>query len=75
MAGLDCLRDMQFRSIADDQLVKALAQRGISRQHRRWLGVHPVIKEAGANGTNGKIKTGPRLSDFRMVRGPGMPDN
>jgi len=73
MAGLDALRDMQFRSISDDQLVKVLAKRGISRQHRRWLGVHPVIKGPNANGKNGR--KGPKLSDFRMVRGPGMRDN
>lgn len=73
MAGLDALRDMQFRAISDDQLIKALAKRGISRQHRRWLGVHPVIKEPNANGKNGK--KGPRMSDFRLVRGPGMRDN
>ena len=73
MAGLDTLRDMQFRSIADDQLVKALAKRGISRQHRRWLGLHPVIKDPNDNGKSGR--KGPRMSDFRMVRGPGMRDN
>lgn len=72
MAGLDALRDMQFRSIADDQLVKALAQRGVHREHRRWLGVHPVIKDLDAK-KNGK--KGPKMSDFRMVRGPGMRDN
>jgi hypothetical protein len=69
MASLDVLRDMQFRSIADDQLVKALAQRGVNREHRRWLGVHPVIKDPNAK------KKGPKMSDFRIVRGPGMRDN
>jgi hypothetical protein len=73
MAGLDALRDMQFRSIADDQLVKALAKRGVHREHRRWLGVHPVIKDPASTKQNGK--KGPRMSDFRMVRGPGMSDN
>ncbi len=76
MAGLDTLRDMQFRSIADDQLVKTLAKRGIGRAHRRWLGVHPVIKDSDANGKTGKNgKKGPKMSDFRVVRGPGMSDN
>ncbi|HEX5165890.1 MAG TPA: hypothetical protein VFV93_10885 [Thermomicrobiales bacterium] len=73
LAGLDALRDMQFRAIADDQLIKALAARGVNRQHRRWLGVHPVIKDTNEK-ANGK-KKGPRLADFRMVRGPGMRDN
>jgi hypothetical protein len=73
LAALDALRDMQFRAIADNQLVKELAARGVNRQHRRWLGVHPVIKDPNGNG-NGK-KKGPRLADFRMVRGPGMRDN
>lgn len=73
LAGVDVVRDMQFRSIADDQLVRALANRGIHRQHRRWLGVHPVINDPAAKGKNGK--KGPKLADFRMVRGPGMRDN
>jgi hypothetical protein len=73
LTGLDAVRDMQFRAIADDQLVKALAMRGVSRQHRRWLGIHPVVKDPNEK-SNGK-KKGPRLADFRMVRGPGMRDN
>lgn len=73
MAGVDVLRDMEYRAIADDQLVKALAKRGISRPHRRWLGVHPVIKTPGADEKHGR--KGPKLADFRMVRGPGMRDN
>ncbi len=72
LTGVDVLRDMQFRAIADDQLVKALATRGIRRDHRRWLGVHPVIKDPNAK-KNGK--KGPKLTDFKMVRGPGMRDN
>jgi hypothetical protein len=72
LTGLDVLRNMEFRSIADDQLVRALRQRGINRGHRRWLGVHPVIKSPD---DNGKKKKGPKLSEFRMVRGPGMRDN
>jgi hypothetical protein len=70
LAGMDVLREMEFRSIADDQLVKALAKRGIRREHRRWLGVHPVIKDP-----NAPKKKGPKLADFKMVRGPGMQDN
>ncbi|HYI15288.1 MAG TPA: hypothetical protein VEX37_07855 [Thermomicrobiales bacterium] len=73
MAGLDVLRDMQFRSIADDQLVKALAARGVRREHRRWLGVHPVIKDPEAPSKSGK--KGPKMTEFKMVRGPGMRDN
>jgi hypothetical protein len=71
LAGLDVLREIEFRSIADDQLVKALAKRGIRREHRRWLGVHPVIKDAN----EASKKKGPKLADFKMVRGPGMRDN
>jgi hypothetical protein len=66
--GLDILRDMNFRAIADDQLVKALAKRGIASKHRRWLGVHPVKPASGDQ------KRGPRISGFRQVRGPGMPE-
>jgi metal-dependent amidase/aminoacylase/carboxypeptidase family protein len=66
--GLDILRNMTYRAIADDQLVKTLAKRGIASNHRRWLGVHPVQPSP-----NDK-KRGPRLKDFRQVRGPGMPE-
>jgi len=73
LAGLDVLREMEFRSIVDDQLVKALAKRGITRAHRRWLGVHPVIKEP--RDPNESKKKGPRKTNFNIVRGPGMRDN
>lgn len=71
MTGIDVLRDATYRAIADDQLVKALAARGMSRAHRRWLGVHKV--KPPAEGSGGKPRRGPTLTDFRMVRGPGLP--
>lgn len=67
MTGIDVLRDATYRAIADDQLVKALAARGISRAHRRWLGVHPVKPKPADE----KSRGGPRVSDFRVVSGPG----
>ncbi len=70
MTGIDVLRDSTYRAIADDQLVKALAARGISRAHRRWLGVHRVKPDPKGGD---KPKKGPTLTDFRMVRGPGLP--
>ncbi len=71
MTGIDILRDQTYRAIADDQLVKSLAARGISRAHRRWLGVRPVKPDAASS--DDKPRRGPRVSDFRMVRGPGLP--
>lgn len=71
--GLDIVRDMSFRAIADDQLVKALRERGVERPHRRWLGVHRVQpKPEGQDGE--PKKRGPRLTDFSIVSGPGLPN-
>ncbi|HMM42110.1 MAG TPA: hypothetical protein PKA95_09435 [Thermomicrobiales bacterium] len=71
MTGIDVLRDSTYRAIADDQLVQALSARGISRAHRRWTGVHRVKPDP--EGSSGKHRRGPQVSDFRMVRGPGLP--
>lgn len=68
MTGIDVLRDSTYRAIADDQLIKALAARGLGRAHRRWLGVHPV-RRASAD-SDGERRRGPTVSDFRMVNGP-----
>ena len=67
MTGIDVLRDSTYRAIADDQLVKALAARGSSRAHRRWLGVNPVIREPKGNAD--KPRRGPTVSDFRVIDG------
>lgn len=69
MTGIDVLRDATYRATADDQLVKALQERGINRAHRRWLGIHRVQP----GGKKPKRKGGPTVTDFRMVRGPGLP--
>ncbi|MCO5175821.1 MAG: hypothetical protein M9890_02460 [Thermomicrobiales bacterium] len=69
MTGIDVLRDSTYRAIADDQLVKALSERGINRAHRRWLGVHRVQP----GGKKPKRKSGPTVTDFQIVRGPGLP--
>lgn len=70
MTGIDVLRDATYRAVADDQLVQALSARGISRPHRRWTGVHRVKPDPDGGGKN---RRGPQVSDFRMVRGPGLP--
>lgn len=76
--GLDVLRDMDFRAIADSQLVKTLKARGIERPFRRWLGVHPVLPPDPVNGReggngSGNGNGGPKLESFRIVRDPGLP--
>jgi metal-dependent amidase/aminoacylase/carboxypeptidase family protein len=71
--ALDLIRDIQFRSIADAQLVKALAARGMQREFRRWLGVHPVLPKQKSDEED-KPK-GPRITEFKWVRGPGLPNN
>lgn len=62
--SLDILRDIDFRAIADNQLVKALAKRGETRAHRRWTGLHPVRPKESTNGAH----KGPKLKDFKIVR-------
>jgi metal-dependent amidase/aminoacylase/carboxypeptidase family protein len=62
--ALDILRDIDFRAIADNQLVKSLAARGETRAHRRWTGLHPVRPKESTNGA----KKGPQLKDFKIVR-------
>jgi hypothetical protein len=71
LAGIDLVTSMEFRSIADDQLVKALRARGVERKHRRWLGVHPVMP---AKETEQRAR-GPKMTEFKWVRGPGITDN
>lgn len=50
LAGVDVLTDINIRSIADAQLVKAMRERGIPRGYRRWTGVHPVLPKPTAEG-------------------------
>lgn len=73
--SLDVIRDATFRAIADDQLVRAMAERGIERKHRRWTGLHPVIREPKneADAEPAKPK-GPRVTEIKWVRGPGIPN-
>lgn len=65
--SLDILRDMDFRAIADTQLVRALAHRGEQREFRRWTGLHPVRQKESTNGAH----KGPKLKDFKVVRQAG----
>jgi metal-dependent amidase/aminoacylase/carboxypeptidase family protein len=65
--SLDILRDVDFRAIADTQLVRALAKRGEQRDFRRWTGLHPVRPKESTNGSH----KGPRLRDFKIVRQAG----
>ncbi|HUG14920.1 MAG TPA: hypothetical protein VMM78_07845 [Thermomicrobiales bacterium] len=65
--SMDIVRDLDFRAIADNQLVRALAQRGEIRPHRRWTGLHPVRPKESSNGA----QKGPKLKDFKIVRQTG----
>jgi hypothetical protein len=66
-AALDLYRELDFRAMTDNQLVKALAARGVERPHRRWTGLHPVLPK-----TDGESHArGPALLDFKIVKGPG----
>lgn len=62
--SLDIIRDIDFRAVADNQLVKALGLRGENRAHRRWTGLHPVRPKETTNGA----RKGPQLKDFKIVR-------
>jgi hypothetical protein len=42
LTAIDFLSDTNMRSFCDNQLVKALAERGVTRGYRRWTGVHAV---------------------------------
>jgi metal-dependent amidase/aminoacylase/carboxypeptidase family protein len=73
--ALDVIRDATFRAIADDQLVKAMAERGIRRAHRRWTGLHPVIPDPEDERDPADAKpAGPKVTEFKWVRGPGLPN-
>jgi hypothetical protein len=65
--GLDVLGDMEFRGFSEGELIRGLRERGIRREPRRWLGVHPVLppKNPHAPTVN--------LPDV-IVRGPGLPE-
>jgi hypothetical protein len=65
-AALDILRDVDFRAMIDNQLVKALHARGVERLHRRWTGLHRVLPGSDERGA----KRGPALLDFKIVQGP-----
>jgi hypothetical protein len=65
-AALDLYRELDFRAMTDNQLVKALGARGVERQHRRWTGLHPVLPKPGEEGR----RRGPQRLDFKIVRGP-----
>jgi hypothetical protein len=67
LAALDFMRDMTFRALADDQLVRALKERGLTREHRRWLGVHRVL----ANDAElDSIRKGPKMTSFTVLKSP-----
>ncbi|MFW6075123.1 MAG: hypothetical protein ACOC9Y_05970 [Chloroflexota bacterium] len=65
LAGLDVLGDMEFRGFVEGELIRGLKQRGITREPRRWLGVHPIMPRK-------EPKEQPDLPEF-IVRGPGIP--
>lgn len=66
LAGLDMLGDMEFRGFAEGEFIRGMKERGISREPRRWLGVHPVLPA--------EKPRKPRLPiDDVIVRGPGIP--
>lgn len=71
-AALDVIRDPVFRAVADDQLVKATRERGVARQHRRWTGLHPVMRDSDPD--EPPKKSGPKVREFKWVRGPGIPN-
>jgi len=74
--ALDVIRDATFRAIADDQLVRAMGERGIERKHRRWTGLHPVVHEPKPDDEAELTKPkGPRVTELKWVRGPGMPND
>lgn len=68
LAGLDVLGDMEFRGFAEGEFIRGLKGRGVQREPRRWLGVHPVQPPA-----DGKRMTYRRESPDVIVRGPGLP--
>ena len=74
--SLDIIRDDQFRAIADDQLVRAMGARGIDRKHRRWTGLHPIIREplSDDEAAAAAKPKGPRVTEIKWVRGPGLPN-
>jgi metal-dependent amidase/aminoacylase/carboxypeptidase family protein len=52
LAGVDVFADINFRVVADSELVRALGARGVTRAHRRWTGVRPYVRKPRANGTS-----------------------
>lgn len=68
LAGLDVLGDMEFRGFAEGEFIRGLKERGIQREPRRWLGVHPVQPPE-----DGKSTTWGRDLPDVIVRGPGLP--
>jgi metal-dependent amidase/aminoacylase/carboxypeptidase family protein len=65
--GLDVLGDVEFRGFSEGELIRGLRERGIRREPRRWLGVHPVLppKHPGTSTVN---------PPDVIVRGPGLPE-
>ncbi len=67
LAALDIVRDPTLRALADDQLVRALKERGLSREHRRWSGVHPVLADGAELDATRK---GPKMTSFTVLKSP-----
>jgi hypothetical protein len=65
--GLDILGDMELRGFAEGEFIRGLRERGLRREPRRWLGVHPVLP-----GEHPRDSGGSRPSV--VVRGPGLPE-
>lgn len=45
--ALDAMVDIEFRGYIENDFIYGLKQRGATRVHRRWTGVHPVQPPAG----------------------------
>lgn len=70
LAALDLVRDSTFRALADDQLVRALRERGLTREHRRWSGVHRVLADMDELDA---LRKGPKMTSFTVLKSP-QPD-
>lgn len=66
LAGLDVLGDIEFRGFVEGELMRGLRERGIVREPRRWLGVHPVQPRKETNNTRIQLPN-------TIARGPGLP--
>lgn len=45
--AMDAIVDMDFRGFIENDFIRGLKERGVTRIHRRWTGVHPVQPPSG----------------------------